>query len=221
MSCSARTSSGAGTPDEGLLSSHRILSTATHAGDGAYGKASGRTVRYRIVADCHARDNRIDDEWIIRDQGAIVRQLGWEPAGYARHLITSEGGPDACVRPFSPEADRPGPYAGRGNDNEWGERYADVLTPHHGGRHGGRRGRVRPRLPARVRAGDERKLPRLRDPVLDGASRELSLRGVRHRPSDRPGGSAHAAPRGAAVELAGPSPTVGEGSALRPKRTCT
>ena len=31
-----------GTPDEGLLSSHRILSTATHAGDGAYGKASGR-----------------------------------------------------------------------------------------------------------------------------------------------------------------------------------
>ena len=117
-----------GTPEEGLLSSHRILSTATHSGDGAYGRASGRKLRYRTIADCHARDNRIDDEWLVRDQGAIVRQLGWDPADYARHLIASEGGPDQCIQPFRPEADRKGPYAGRGNTNEWGARYADILT---------------------------------------------------------------------------------------------
>ena len=51
-----------------MLSSHRILSTATHAGDGVYGKATGTKLRYRIIADCHARNNRIDDEWLIRDQ---------------------------------------------------------------------------------------------------------------------------------------------------------
>ena len=117
-----------GSPEEGLLSSHRILSVATHSGDGAYGGASGRRIRYRVIADCHARNNCIDDEWIIRDQGAIVRQIGWDPTDYARHLIEVEGGPDRCVRPFRPEADRPGPYAGRGNDDEWGARYADVLT---------------------------------------------------------------------------------------------
>ena len=117
-----------GSPEEGLLSSHRILSVGTHSGDGAYGGASGRRVRYRVIADCHARNNCIDDEWIIRDQGAIVRQIGWDPTDYARHLIEVEGGPDRCVRPFRPEADRPGPYAGRGNDAEWGARYADVLT---------------------------------------------------------------------------------------------
>lgn len=116
-----------GSPEAGMLSSHRILSTATHAGDGVYGKASGRRLRYRIIADCHARDNRIDDEWIIRDQGAIVRQLGWDPADYARHAIESQGGPERCVRPFVPEADRTGPYAGRGNDDEWGLRYADIM----------------------------------------------------------------------------------------------
>ena len=116
-----------GSPEAGLLSSHRILSTATHSGDGAYGKATGRKLRYRTIADCHARDNRIDDEWLIRDQGAIVRQLGWAPADYARHLIASEGGPDRCVRPFAPEDDRAGPYAGRGNENEWGARYADIV----------------------------------------------------------------------------------------------
>ena len=116
-----------GAPEEGMLSSHRILCTATHSGDGAYGQARGAKLRYRTIADCHARDNRIDDEWLIRDQGAIVRQIGWEPADYARHLIESEGGPDRCIRPFVPGADRRGPYTGRGNSNEWGARYADVL----------------------------------------------------------------------------------------------
>lgn len=117
-----------GSPEEGMLSSHRLLSTATHLGDGVYGKASGKQLRYRIIADCHAKSNRIDDEWIVRDQGAIVRQLGLEPAQFARDLIKREGGPDRCVTPFLPEDDRPGPYTGRGNDNEWGARYADILT---------------------------------------------------------------------------------------------
>lgn len=117
-----------GTPEEGMLSSHRIISTATHAGDGVYGKASGRRLRYRIIADCHARNNMIDDEWLIRDQGAIVRQMGLDPADYARELIAREGGPEACVQPLSPASARPGPYQGNGNDHEWGQRYADLLT---------------------------------------------------------------------------------------------
>ena len=116
-----------GTPEAGMLSSHRLLSTATHLGDGAYGKATGRALTYRILADCHARDNRIDDEWLIRDQGAIVRQMGWEPEAFARDQIAREGGPEACIRPLTPAIDRPGPYAGRGNDNEWGARLADLL----------------------------------------------------------------------------------------------
>ena len=40
-----------GDNDSGYLSSHRIISTATHLGDGAYGPASGKTFRYRIIAD--------------------------------------------------------------------------------------------------------------------------------------------------------------------------
>lgn len=117
-----------GTPEEGMLSSHRLLSTATHLGDGAYGKATGRKLTYRIIADCHARNNQIDDEWLIRDQGAIVRQMGWDPRDFARDQIAREGGPEKCVKPLSPAIDRPGPYKGRGNDNEWGARLADTLT---------------------------------------------------------------------------------------------
>ncbi|NBR34872.1 MAG: nuclear transport factor 2 family protein [Rhodobacteraceae bacterium] len=116
-----------GTPKTGMLSSHRLHSTATHSHGGVYGVATGTKLRYRIIADCHAKDNQINDEWLIRDQSAIVRQLGWDPKDYARDLIAREGGPEACVRPFTPAIDVKGPYQGRGNDNEWGARYRDIL----------------------------------------------------------------------------------------------
>ncbi len=117
-----------GTPEEGMLSSHRLLSTATHLHDGMYGAATGKKLVYRIMADCHAINNQINDEWLIRDQGAIVRQMGWDPKQYAADLIEREGGPENCVKPLTPVIDQPGPYKGRGNDNEWGQKYADILT---------------------------------------------------------------------------------------------
>ena len=112
----------------GFLSSHRLLSTATHSRDGAYGKATGTRLTYRIIADCAARDNQIYDEWLIRDQGAIVRQMGWDPKAFAADQIAREGGPEHCVRPFTPECDVDGGYHGTGNDHPAGQRYGDILT---------------------------------------------------------------------------------------------
>lgn len=116
-----------GSPDQGMLSSHRLLSTATHTHHGAYGAPTGKKLQYRIIADCHAMNNQIDDEWLIRDQGAIVRQMGLDPRDYARQLIEAEGGPTSCVKPYTPTNDQVGPYRGKGNDNLWGQRLAMVL----------------------------------------------------------------------------------------------
>ncbi len=116
-------------PDgDGFLSSHRLLSTATHTGDGVYGAATGKTLQYRILADCAARDNVIYDEWLVRDQGAIVRQLGLDPKRYAADRIAAEGGPTACIKPLTPDTDVAGPYTGTGNDHPVGARYAEILT---------------------------------------------------------------------------------------------
>lgn len=116
-----------GTPEEGMLSSHRILSTATHLGDGQYGRATGKKLVYRTIADCAAKSNMIDDEWLVRDQGAVVRQMGWDPLAFTRDQIAREGGPDHCSKPLTPATDIPGPYSGRGNDSEWGARLSDLL----------------------------------------------------------------------------------------------
>ena len=117
-----------GNPVDGLLSSHRLLSTATHSRDGAYGKATGKKLTYRIMADCAARNNQIFDEWLIRDQGAIVRAMGWDPKAYAIDQILREGGPDKCVRPFTPAMDVDGGYQGRGNDHASGALYGEILS---------------------------------------------------------------------------------------------
>ncbi|MCY3643955.1 MAG: nuclear transport factor 2 family protein [Acidimicrobiaceae bacterium] len=116
-----------GDDETGFLSSHRIMSLATHSGDGTYGRATGTKVRYRIIADCAARENQIYDEWLVRDQGAIVRQLGLDPKRYAAEQIDSEGGPETCQRPFRPSPDAAAAYTGAGNDHETGRRYADLL----------------------------------------------------------------------------------------------
>ena len=115
-------------PEHGLLSSHRLLTKATHTRDGQFGAATGKPWVVRVIADCAAKDNTIYDEWLVRDYGGIVRQLGLEPRNYAQSLIDAEGGPEQAGRPFTPETDIEGPYKGRGNDNAWGEKYANTLT---------------------------------------------------------------------------------------------
>ena len=83
----------AGDATSGFLSSHRIASTMTHRGDGAFGGATGRPVQVRTVADCVCVGNRIVHEWLVRDQGAIALQLGSTPQALARQWLGSKGAP--------------------------------------------------------------------------------------------------------------------------------
>ncbi len=112
----------------GYLSSHRLRTTGTHLCDGYFGSATGKTFVAMAIADCAARENQIFDEWLIRDTGAIVRQLGNTPKRFARKLIEREGGTQNCVKPFTPDQDVDGGYHGRGNDNEHGTRLAEILN---------------------------------------------------------------------------------------------
>ncbi|MGR3435183.1 MAG: ester cyclase [Shimia sp.] len=117
-----------GDPEAGMLSSHRIVSTATHAG-GPWAPATGKRLVWRAMADCYAKDNQISDEWLLRDNGGLVRQLGFTPEDWVRRRL--EAG--QTFAPYTPERDIDGPYGGRGNDDPWGARYADLLARVMGG----------------------------------------------------------------------------------------
>jgi predicted ester cyclase len=65
---------------EGFISSHRVRSTATHIGDGAFGEATNRSIMMLTIAECICRENQVVEEWLVRDQASMARQLGLNPA---------------------------------------------------------------------------------------------------------------------------------------------
>lgn len=75
-----------GDDEAGYYTSHRITSTAHHSGFGAYGPPTGRKLRYRVIADCVVKANRIIEEWLVRDELSIVRQLGLDEGELVRGI---------------------------------------------------------------------------------------------------------------------------------------
>lgn len=73
----------------GFLSSHRVLSTATNLGDSPFGKATGKRVNFRTVIDCAIENNRIYEEWLVRDNLWLVKQLGFDIHEVAKLMAKS------------------------------------------------------------------------------------------------------------------------------------
>jgi len=117
-----------GNDSNGYHSSHRILSKGTHLGDGSYGKPTGKNIYYRVIADCACKNNQVYDEWIVRDQGAMVRQLGFSPKEFAQKIIESEGGINKAKELFNSKSDKKSDYKPLSVKlNSAGEKYSNIL----------------------------------------------------------------------------------------------
>ena len=117
-----------GNDEEGYHSSHRILSKGTHLGDGFYGKPTKKNIYYRVIADCACKNNQVYDEWIVRDQGAMVRQLGYTPKEFAKQIIEKEGGETKAKKVFDLSSDMKSEYTPFNFEkNSVGEEYSQVL----------------------------------------------------------------------------------------------
>lgn len=86
--------------DNSYLSSHRIMSTATNLGDSNFAKATGKKVNFRTTVDCLAKNNRIYEEWLVRDNLWIVKQLGLDPDQVAKKMAKKEINNDLIQRDF-------------------------------------------------------------------------------------------------------------------------
>jgi len=74
----------------GYFSSHRILSRMTQIGASEFGPPTGRVARFRTIADCYVRANRIYLEWLARDNLLIAQQLGADPWQVAAALARKD-----------------------------------------------------------------------------------------------------------------------------------
>lgn len=73
-----------GNHEDGFYSSHRIISPMTNEGPTLFGSATGKKVRILTIADCVVENGVITGEWLLRDNYALVVQLGHDPVACAR-----------------------------------------------------------------------------------------------------------------------------------------
>lgn len=72
-----------GNEQDGFHTSHLITSEGHNTGYSAYGPPTERKVTWRAIANCFVKENRIVEEWLVRDELHLVQQLGfdeWEVA---------------------------------------------------------------------------------------------------------------------------------------------
>ena len=72
-----------------FISSHRVLKTGTHTGYWTYGPPTGKDWISRTVAHCLVTDNKVDEEWLVRDEWAVLEHLGLDPFSIAANLAES------------------------------------------------------------------------------------------------------------------------------------
>lgn len=71
---------------QSFYTSHLGYARSTNGTATPYGPATGKRLGRFFVADCVSRDNRIHTEWLVRDNGAAVRQMGFDLHEVARLL---------------------------------------------------------------------------------------------------------------------------------------
>ncbi len=79
-----------GNDQDGFHTSHRITHLGRNDGPSVYGSATGRSFRRPAVAHCFVVENRIVEEWLARDELALVRALGLDEMALAESLGTAE-----------------------------------------------------------------------------------------------------------------------------------
>ena len=69
-----------------FISSHRVLKTGTHTGFWTYGPPTGKSWVSRTVAHCLVTDNKVSEEWLVRDEWIVLEHLGLDPYKVAADL---------------------------------------------------------------------------------------------------------------------------------------
>ena len=103
-----------GDDEQGFHTSHLIMNTGTNTGYSPWGAPTGKRVTFLAIANCFIKNNRVVEEWLVRDTSALVRQLGLDPWRVAREAnpilpttITTYGETDRLQGQMPPAAYAP------------------------------------------------------------------------------------------------------------------
>lgn len=100
-----------GDDQDGFYTSHLGHSRSVNLGQSSFGPGTGRRTSIRFAADCVSYNNRIHTEWLVRDNGAAVRQLGFDRHEVAQALAATETPEQVIVAPRQRDSGRSSPQS--------------------------------------------------------------------------------------------------------------
>lgn len=89
---------------EGFYTAHIGFGFATNSSPSLYGPATGKRYCLRFAADCVSAANMIHTEWLVRDNGAMVRQTGLNLDEAAIRIAETDPSEPYIVTPAVPGA---------------------------------------------------------------------------------------------------------------------
>ena len=72
-----------GNDQDGYHTSHLICTNMTNLGASEFGEPTGKKAQIQVIAHCICKDNRVIEEWLVRDNYSLAEQLGVDPKAYA------------------------------------------------------------------------------------------------------------------------------------------
>jgi predicted ester cyclase len=79
-----------GDDQRGFYTSHRVNAITRNTGWSEFGPPTGKKVAWRAIADCVVHQNRVCEEWVVRDHMAAILQMGFDPHQVAREIAAQK-----------------------------------------------------------------------------------------------------------------------------------
>ncbi len=106
----------------GFYTAHLGYDVITNAVSSLYGTATGRRYSVRFAADCISNANKIHTEWLVRDNGGVVYQLGFDINEVAQKVAAQQ-----VAEPYLPETSAPLPSPAPGSVEAWASALFDAI----------------------------------------------------------------------------------------------
>jgi predicted ester cyclase len=89
-----------GDDQRGFYTSHRVTAVARNTGWSEFGPPTGKTVTWRSIADCVVHQNRVCEQWLVRDAMAAILQMGFDPRAVARKIAADKAARGEAVADY-------------------------------------------------------------------------------------------------------------------------
>ncbi|GGG78301.1 hypothetical protein GCM10011415_29100 [Salipiger pallidus] len=99
-----------------FVASQRFQCQSRHDGQGLYAAPTGKIIRYMQLSDSLCACGRLKAQWTVRDEEAVLKQIGVPLEDAARWRLATPPGSE-------PTAGTPG----TGNDDAWGHTLGDLI----------------------------------------------------------------------------------------------